>query len=469
MKHHLLKLACISIIGPAVLFTSCKDEPIVEPENEFVYKQGTTEFSVNKEEKTVTVTDKGQGFGGDYTMHNDTTYILDGRVFVNDGQTLTIEAGTMIQGMPGQGENASALIVAIGGYIDAQGTASNPIVFTGLGDSYDGEGVFVKKVRGLWGGIIILGNGVTNNSTQKRIEGIPETEPRGVYGGTTAADNSGILKYVSIRHGGTEIGGDNEINGLTLGAVGSGTVIDFVEVIGNLDDGIEFFGGSVGVKHSVVTYCGDDSYDYDEGYNGNGQFWLAIQDYTTGDRCAEQDGSVDQEGGSNAIQSQPVIYNATYLSKKGEIMIFRDHSGGTYANSIFVNGSAGVRIEQRSDKGSSYDMLLNGLLVIKNNVFQGVTNDASSGVPMFVKNESTNDEPADADANAATHFNGNNNGIENIGLVAEADGVDFEVIPTSTPLSTTTAIPGGDFFEEANYHGAFGATNWAENWTLTFK
>ena len=150
-------------------------------------------------------------------------------------------------------------------------------------------------------------------------------------------------------------------------------------------------------------------------------------------------------------------------------MIFRDHSGGTYANSIFVNGTAGVRIEQRSDKGSSYDMLQNGLLIIKNNVFQGVTNDANSGVPMFVKNESTGDEPADADANAAAHFNDNNNGVETIGLVAEADGVDFVVIPTSTPLTTTTAIPSGDFFEEANYHGAFGTTNWAESWTLTFK
>jgi hypothetical protein len=478
MKHNLIKLMTVAVIFTVMTLSSCKNDSEPEPANEFVYKQGTTEFAVNKEEKTVTITDKGQGFGGDYTMYSDTTYILDGRVFVNNDQTLTIEPGTMIQGMPGQGENASALIVAIGGYIDAQGTATEPIVFTGLGDTYDGTGVFVKKVRGLWGGLIILGNGVTNNSTQKRIEGIPETEPRGIYGGTDELDNSGILEYVSIRHGGTEIGGDNEINGLSLGAVGSETVIDFIEIIGNLDDGIEFFGGSVNVKHSIVTYCGDDSYDYDEGYNGNGQFWLAIQDYSTGDRCAEQDGgdrcaeqdgSVDQENGSDDIQSQPVIFNATYLSKKGEVMIFRDHSGGTYANSIFANGSAGVRIEQRSDMGSSYTMLLNDLLVIKNNVFQGVTADAGSSVPMFVKNESTGDEPADADANAADHFTNNDNGIEDLGLVADADGIEFVVIPTTTPTTPTSSIPADDFFDDVNYHGAFGTTNWGEGWALTFK
>ncbi len=469
MKNQFLRTSMILLVSALFVTSACKEDPKPETPNEFVYKQGTTEFEVNKEDKTVTITDKGQGFGGDYTMYKDTTYILNGRVFVNAEQSLTIEAGTMIQGMPGQGENASALIVATGGFIDAQGTASDPIVFTGLGDTYSGEGVFVKKVRGLWGGLILLGNGVTNNSTQKRIEGLPETEPRGLYGGTTEDDNSGILKYISIRHGGTEIGGDNEINGLTLGAIGSGTEIDYVEVIGNLDDGIEFFGGSVNVKHSVVSFCGDDSYDYDEGYKGFGQFWLAIQDYTTGDRCAEQDGSVDTEGGSDEIQSQPVIYNATYLSKKGEIMIFRDHAGGTYANSIFVNGSAGVRIEQRSDKGSSYDMLLNGKLNIKNNVFQSVTADGSSGVPMFVKNESTGDEPADADANAANHFTTNGNGIEDLGLAADSEADPIVVIPTTSATTGTATIPSGGFFDDVNYHGAFGTSNWAEGWTLTFK
>ncbi len=472
MKNNLLKLAIFGMTGLSVMVTSCKDDPIdpiEEPKNEYVYKQGTTEFSVNKEEKTVTITDKGQGFGGDYTMVNDTTYILDGKVFVNDGQTLTIEAGTMVQGMPGQGENATALIVAIGGMIDAQGTATSPIVLTGFGDTYAGTEIFLNKVRGLWGGLIILGNGVTNNSTQKRIEGIAETESRGVYGGTDAADNSGTLKYVSVRHGGTEIGSGNEINGISLGAVGSGTTIDYVEVISNLDDGIEFFGGSVNVKHAVVSFCGDDSYDYDEGYKGKGQFWLALQDFKVGDRCAEQDGSVDQEGGSHDIQSQPVIYNATYLSKKAELMIFRDHAGGTYANSIFANASVGVRIEQRSDKLSSYDMLLDGNLMIKNNVFQSVTNDASSGVPMYVKNESTGDEPADADDNAADHFTNNGNGIEDIGVAADSEENPFEVIPTGTPSTALADEPEDTFFDDVDYHGAFGASNWAEGWALTFK
>ena len=97
------------------------------------------------------------------------------------------------------------------------------------------------------------------------IEGIPTSESRGIYGGTNDLDNSGVLKYVSIRHGGINIGSDNEINGLTLGGVGSGTTLDYIEIVSNADDGIEFFGGTAQVKHLVSAFCADDAVDYDEG------------------------------------------------------------------------------------------------------------------------------------------------------------------------------------------------------------
>ncbi|MGM0551660.1 MAG: carboxypeptidase-like regulatory domain-containing protein [Bacteroidota bacterium] len=299
----------------------------------------------------------------------DNVYLLDGFIFVEDGATLTIEAGTMIQGMAGQEENASALVVKMGGKLMAQGTATEPIVFTADGDQYDGSG-FGKEVRGLWGGLIMLGKATTNNSTQTRIEGIPEAFDA-YYGGTDDADNSGVIQYVSIRHGGTDIGQGNEINGLTLGGVGNGTTIDHVEVIANVDDGVEFFGGAPDLKNILVAYCGDDSYDYDEGYHGRGQFWVTIQSDEAGDRLGEHDGGSGDDEEAEPY-AKPVIYNATYVGNgNGTCITFRDNAGGTYANSIFANTNKGIEVEFRNDKHNSYQMLTEEHLTLKNNLFIG--------------------------------------------------------------------------------------------------
>ncbi|HER08147.1 MAG TPA: hypothetical protein ENO20_04485, partial [Bacteroides sp.] len=171
-----------------------------------------------------TISDQGGGTGTT-TWSADKDYLLEGFVFVNDGQILTIEAGTVIRGRTGQGSMASALIVARGGRIIAEGKSDNPIIFTADGD--DLEGSVPVEARGLWGGVIILGNATINTETgEDLIEGIPISEPRGIYGGNDDDDNSGILRYVSVRHGGTNIGEGNEINGLTLGGVGRQTIIE---------------------------------------------------------------------------------------------------------------------------------------------------------------------------------------------------------------------------------------------------
>ncbi|MFP4620568.1 MAG: hypothetical protein ACLFM7_04615 [Bacteroidales bacterium] len=318
-------------------------------------------------EDTVTISDN---ITSDETWNKETLYKLDGFVFVEDGATLTIEAGTMVQGKPGQGENASALIVKRGGKLHAEGTADKPIVFTGQDDTYYGDG-YNKEIRGLWGGLIVLGKATTNNSTDKRIEGIPE-QYDAFYGGDDDSDNSGVFKYVSIRHGGTDIGQGNEINGFTLGAVGNGTEIRYIEVIANVDDGVEWFGGAADTKNLLISYCGDDSYDYDEGFHGKGQFWATIQSDDAGDRLGEHDGG---SGDTEAAEpyAKPEIYNATYIGHDDNLITFRDNAGGTYANSIFVNTGEGIEVEYRDDKeSSSYDMLNNDHLVIKDNIFHKV-------------------------------------------------------------------------------------------------
>lgn len=314
--------------------------------------------------------------------NRNTLYKLSGFVFIGDNKVLEIEAGTIIQGMAGTGANASALIVARGGKIHAVGTVNNPIVFT-----FDGDGGgTVATTRGQWGGLIILGKASLNSTgNESSIEGIPTTEIRGLYGGNDDMDNSGILKYISIRHGGSNIGSNNEINGLTLGGVGAGTTMDYIEVIGNKDDGIEWFGGTVNAKHLISAFCADDALDYDEGYRGKNQFVIVHQDPTnaeSADRGGEHDGGTDPE--TATPYATPVFYNATFIGSPTErILTFRDNAGGEYHNSIFTGFGRGIDIEdlvgQTQDSYAQYEA---GNLKLENNVFYNIGT-ATTGSELF--------------------------------------------------------------------------------------
>jgi len=211
----------------------------------------------------------------DETWTSDNIYELAGKVVVGNGVTLTIEPGTIIKGREGSGTLSSALIVAKGGKIYADGTPLKPIIFTSVLDNIQvGELVGTnldENDNGLWGGLIILGNApisAGDGDALSQIEGIPTSDSFGAFGGNDVTDNSGSLSYISIRHGGAMIGSGNEINGLTLGGVGNGTNVSNIEVVGNLDDGVEFFGGTVNVSNILVTYQGDDGIDIDMNYAG---------------------------------------------------------------------------------------------------------------------------------------------------------------------------------------------------------
>jgi hypothetical protein len=318
------------------------------------------------------VKDYGKGTGT-LTWTNDRTWILDGFVFVNDGQVLTIQAGTVVKGRSGQGANASALIVARGGKLIAEGTATSPIIFTAESDDLSSA---LHGVRGLWGGLIVLGKARINTAAgEGQIEGIPEDEPRGAYGGNDDADDSGIIKYVSIRHGGTEIGQANEINGLTMGAVGNGTTIDYVEVVYNKDDGFEWFGGTVNCSHLIGAYNGDDTFDYDEGWRGKGQYWLSLQAADAGDRAAEHDGGTDPEDGTP--YAIPTISNATYIGSgansanaDNQTFKIRDNAGAKYYNSIFQDFTKrAMDIEDLASGEDSRARLDAGDIDFRNNIW----------------------------------------------------------------------------------------------------
>jgi hypothetical protein len=240
----------------------------------------------------------------DMTLTADKVWILGGRVTVLSGVTLDIEAGTVIKGEAGSGVNSTALLIARGATLNACGTAELPIIMTSVADEIDGNDVAAGNysspnldptLNGLWGGLIVLGsapisaqNANDEDVAELQIEGIPTSDLNGLYGGNDPADSSGKITYVSIRHGGTNIGSGNEINGLTLGGVGTGTTINNIEIVANQDDAIEWFGGTVDVDNILVWNFGDDGLDTDQAYNGTVNNFIIIT--PTGGSAMELDG-----------------------------------------------------------------------------------------------------------------------------------------------------------------------------------
>lgn len=300
----------------------------------------------------------------DFTLTNDIIWELNGKFVVGDGATLTIEPGTIIKGQEGTGSLASALIVARGGRIMAEGTADEPIIFTSINDNIDlGEkqgSNLDENDRGLWGGVLILGNAPSSfegDSEESQIEGIPADDDFGRFGGNDPDDDSGVFKYVSIRHGGALIGSGNEINGLTLGGVGAGTVIDHVEVVGNVDDGIEWFGGTVNTSNVVVFAGGDDGLDIDMAYSGTITNALAIQGAES-DHALEIDGPEGTLEGAFTIQNLTILGDATAPS--GQIADLRDGAMGAF-NNVYVRGFNDIQNVEIDDDATAANYTNGGL------------------------------------------------------------------------------------------------------------
>ena len=275
------------------------------------------------------------------TWTNDNIYVLNQKVVVPSGVVLTIQAGTIIKGTEGTGSLASALIVAQGGKLNAVGTATEPIIFTSINDNIEvGQtaGTNLNETNsGLWGGLIVLGYAPSSFSGDVdvvQIEGIPADDTFGLYGGEDATDNSGVYQYISIRHGGALIGEGNEINGLTLGGVGSGTVIENIEVVANVDDGIEFFGGTVNATNLLVWAQGDDAIDIDQGYSGIIDNAIVILGANS-DHAFEIDGPEGTATGSFTLRNSTIIGNS--VTENGEYADYRSKAMGRTEN-IYAYG-----------------------------------------------------------------------------------------------------------------------------------
>ena len=447
---------------------------------------------------TLIVTDATLAGEQTYDWDSTTTYILDGLVYLEDGGVLNIGPGTVIKARANSevstGDNTSALIIARGAQIFARGTADAPIIFTPAEDDLTDPLDLTSLQKGLWGGVIILGNApISFSAPENGIEGIASNETRARYGGTDSGDNSGVLNYVSIRHGGFALSSGDEINGLTLGGVGSGTEIDYIEVFANLDDGIEWFGGSVRVDHAVVSFCADDGMDYDQGWVGAGQYWFVLQgpnDPRGTGRAGEHDGA--QPDGQTPF-SEPTIYNATYVGiGNGQVtddgdaadplafaILFRDNSGGHYYNSIITDfNSVAVGIEQRDDDTpDSYDRLVAGDLTFRNNLFFSF-GAGDTPADIFVAVDPDEAIISAASAVVVDSFVAGNNQIINPEFIngdgsQERDDLGGNIDPRPSPFGVAAidALMADAGFDTTAYYGAFEPGNgtqnptWLAGWT----
>ena len=417
---------------------------------------------------------------GGMTHHwtNDKIYLLDGFVFLEDGGVLNIEAGTIIKAKnePSTNDNASALIISRGAQIYAEGTADQPIIFTAELDEIEtGTPSLDVSDRGLWGGLIILGKGVIANTTaETRVEGIPEGENRALFGGNDDNDNSGVLRYVSIRHGGAELAPGDEINGLTLGAVGSGTTISHVEVFANSDDGIEFFGGTVSIKFASVAFCGDDSFDWDLGWRGNGQFWFTISAEDEGDNGGEHDGAKPDDGTPFA---NPTVFNATFIgagvngtAKNETALLMRDGTGGTYGNSIFTEyANQALEVEDVASGLDSRQRMEQGELNLLNNIWYsfGSGSELNAGSNGILRASTNAEDPTAQFLIDHLAANGNSLANPNIKSISRTDdnGLDPRPAFGGAAYDNLADLPSDDFFSPANFKGAFGGTIWNKGWT----
>ena len=280
-----------SIAAFSVFATSCSKDKGCTDSSAINYDSNAEEDDGSCQyDNTADLVVKEGTITADETWTKDKVYRLKGRVYIGDDDgncpTLTIEAGTVIKADPGSGAFASALVIRRCAKIMAMGTAQEPIIFTSVADDIQPGQIASPNLQpeqnGLWGGVIVLGKALISaqnddgtDVTELQIEGIPTSE-NALYGGNEDADNSGSISHISIRHGGSNIGAGNEINGLTLGGVGSGTVINNVEVVANQDDGIEWFGGSVDMDNVVIWNSGDDGLDTDQDWIGTCTDFLIV-------------------------------------------------------------------------------------------------------------------------------------------------------------------------------------------------
>ena len=467
MKKPLLFLA----LGATLLFSACaKKDAIIDDTTPPVVVTPTNTVEVSGDISTNT------------TWKADKIYTLKGFVYVTNGAVLTIEAGTIIKG---DKATKGTLIITRGTRIEAVGTADKPIVFTSS---------FAAGTRnaGDWGGIILLGKAPVNQGDNVGIEGGLDAKGDATkyiqYGGTVANDNSGTLKYVRIEYAGIPFSPDNEINGLTMGGVGSGTTLDYIMVYRSGDDAFEWFGGTVNAKHLLAIGSLDDDFDTDFGFAGKVQYGIS-QRYPTiadvsGSNAFESDN--DGSGSDKTPQTSAVFSNMTLVgpviptgaattipsvnANYQHAAQIRRNSSESILNSVFVGFVDGIYIDDSkvTTAASTSTNYTAGRLVFANNIV-GNLKTAANDVKGENKGLFTVALKAanlfDLTANAGTFFTDPfkySSDFANPGtpVFTVKAGTAAETGAAFTNAKVTDA-----FFDKVTYRGAMSSTDWTANWT----
>ncbi|AYD46362.1 hypothetical protein [Arachidicoccus soli] len=410
------------------------------------------------------------------TWTKDKTYRLRGYVYVENGTTLTIEPGTKIVSNK---DSAGVLIIYKGAKLMAKGTASNPIVFTSAEK---------QPAPGDLGGVVLVGK-ATGNGNHGVLEGGVDAA-HSAFGGTDDADNSGVLQYVRIEYAGKAVNPGDEVNGLSLYAVGKGTTIDHIQVTRGLDDAYEFFGGAVECKYLIAYNCADDDFDMDDGYHGKIQFAVSVKDPKFTDAKTGGDLSnnfeVDNTNGKISYATTPITHpilsnftaigpnNATGTSTDyGYNMRFRRGSQVVLANSVVLGGQkAGLVVENgetqvgyAEGKSMFYNSLMNSVTTPfyakdGGKLYSGTVNlDSLTNATLQTLTTTGYKTQLLASADAA-------------GLTDPFNNAKPNLIPKSGSLALSTAGKfdvsdlNNQFFTHTSYVGAFDGTNdWTQGWT----
>ncbi len=418
-----------------------------------------------------------------------------------EGPILTIQPGAKIA----FSNPVDYLRIARGSQIFAQGTKEAPIVFSATKDLIDNAATLGD--RGLWGGLQILGQGLTNKCTDANNCHVAAEGRPGTYGGNDNEESSGVLKYVVVKHAGYEVVDGNELNAVTLFAVGSGTEVEYVQVYTTRDDGFEMFGGAVNLKRVVAVNVGDDSYDFADGYVGNIQFALTVAPSGSG-RCIEGDNT----GGGRADDITPMTHarfsnmtcitsgvdkdQGTYPTPKddSEGPLFREGTQFELYNSIITSNASGMSSNEcfevdDTEGPTTVDAIEAGISVAKSNLvacsesiktgkldpsnstFNAKTWFTTAGYNNVVIDSAvTGGLPANIIKDLAT------NPVAYLTLATMTDGnsaaINVPVTDVTTlsakPSTTTAPVAGSnDFFEAVDFIGAVSeADDWVSGWTV---
>jgi hypothetical protein len=416
---------------------------------------------------------------GSQTWYRTNEYVLNKLIYIVSNASLTIQPGTVIKGKPGGTNDSSALIVARGGKIFAEGSPEQPIIMTAEADDVLDNGDLGIYARGLWGGLVVFGNATINQAADaggnaaspkyEIYEGLADiTDPvtgefLNRFGGNNDDDNSGVIRYVSIRHGGVKILPNKEINGLSLGGVGRGTTVDHVEAYAIADDGFEFFGGTVNTKYLVSAFCDDDCFDADMGYNGKNQFWLAIQERGAKDNGAEFNGEINgATTGTNSPIANYEVYNCTWIGAGTNTtgnrgLQLRDYAAPKIYNSIITEfGGFGVRVDATAGA-----RLTNDLLQVRDNLWW---NFATNGVPLPSVFETSQ-------ASLLFSTGSWSNEVVNplLTSISRTNFPTFQLDPRpktgSVAKLSNRSAPNNGFYNPVAWKGAMNSKNWAVDWT----